>query len=101
MMKRALGISVILAVGPGLATAQDRTIPWSQRGAVEQRVGFTDVTITYRRPVARGRTLVGGLVRWGRVWNPGADSATTITVSRDIEVEGQPLASGHRIRAPH
>jgi hypothetical protein len=44
--------------------------------------------------VARGRTLFGGVVPWGRVWNPGADSATTITVSRGILVEGHALPAG-------
>ncbi|MDH3495202.1 MAG: DUF2911 domain-containing protein [Gemmatimonadota bacterium] len=95
MISRAAGIAVFLAVGAvPAALAQDQMIPWSQRGSVTQRVGFTDITITYRRPVARGRTLFGGLVRWGRVWNPGADSATAIVVSRDVEIEGRSLAAG-------
>jgi len=70
-------------------------IPWSQHGTIAQRVGFTDITISYNRPVARGRTLFGGLVKWGRVWHPGADSATTIGFSKAVTVEGQPLAAGH------
>lgn len=69
-------------------------IPFSQHGAVSQRVGYTDITITYNRPVARGRALFGGLVRYGRIWHPGADSATTITISRDITVDGHDLAAG-------
>lgn len=81
-----------------LLHAQDadefQAIPWSQRASVTQRVGYTDIAITYSRPVARGRTLFGGVVRWGRVWSPGADSATTITFSRDVEIEGHPLPAG-------
>jgi hypothetical protein len=34
------------------------------------------------------------VVRWGRVWNPGADSATSIRFSKDVHVEDQPLAAG-------
>ena len=45
-------------------------------------------------PVARGRELFGGIVDWARIWNPGADSATTITFTRDITVEGTELAAG-------
>jgi hypothetical protein len=33
-------------------------------------------------------------VRFGEVWNPGADEATTITVSKDVRVAGQALAAG-------
>ena len=51
-------------------------VPRSQHGTVTQRVGTTDITISYNRPVARGRTLFGddGVVHWGRLWHPGADS---------------------------
>ena len=48
-------------------------IPFSQHGTVSQRVGFTDITIAYNRPVAHGWTLFGKLVPWGKVWHPGAD----------------------------
>lgn len=88
----AWGLGVLtLALAPQAAT-QD--IPFSQRGSVFQRVGRTDITVTYNRPVARGRTLFGGVVRWGRVWNPGADSATTVAFSRDVRVQDQPLPAG-------
>jgi hypothetical protein len=81
---------------PGLAprAGAQEGIPFSQHGTVSQRVGYTDIAIVYNRPVARGRTLFGGVVRWGRIWNPGADSATVVTFSRDVMVEGMPLAAG-------
>ena len=72
-------------------------IPFSQHGTVSQRVGYTDISIEYNRPVAHGRTLFGesgAVVRWGRVWHPGADSATTITFSKDVLIDGKPLRAG-------
>lgn len=91
-----LRATVLLAAlaGPLAPAAMSQGIPFSQRGSVYQRVGYTDITITYSRPVARGRTLFGGVVAWGRTWNPGADSATTIHLSRDVLVEGRPLPAG-------
>jgi DUF2911 family protein len=77
-----------------LLLALSQGIPFSQHGSVSQRVGFTEITIQYNRPVARGRRLFGHLVPWHRLWHPGADSATTITFSRPVQVEGQPLAAG-------
>lgn len=38
--------------------------------------------------------MFGGLVPWGRVWMPGADTATSVSVSRPVRVNGQPLAAG-------
>jgi hypothetical protein len=66
----------------------------SQLGSVTQQVNDTVITLEYSRPVARGRALFGQLVPWGRVWTPGANDATTITVSTDIQVNGQKLPAG-------
>lgn len=68
--------------------------PFSQRGSVSQTVAFTTITITYGRPVARGRALFGQLVPWDSIWHPGADSATRIVVDHDVVVEGHPLKAG-------
>ncbi len=57
-------------------------------------MGRVLITIEYSRPVARGRRLFGGLVPYGAAWNPGADAATTISFSRDVAVEQQPVPSG-------
>jgi hypothetical protein len=84
----ALGL-LVLACGP--LVAQERH---SQPATLTQTIGATQVTIIYNRPSARGRKLFGGVVAWGKVWCPGADEATTLTVSKDVLVAGQPLAVG-------
>jgi hypothetical protein len=68
--------------------------PRSQHGSVTQRVGSTEIAISYNRPVARGRELFGTLVPWGRMWHPGADSATTISFSKAVTIDGQALRAG-------
>lgn len=68
--------------------------PPSQRGSVSQRVAFTDISIVYGRPTARGRALFGALVPWDSIWHPGADEATQITISRDITLDGSPVPKG-------
>ena len=66
----------------------------SQRAVVSQRVGLTDITITYHRPLAGGRKIWGGIVPYGQVWRAGANDNTTIEFSTPVSVEGQPLAKG-------
>jgi len=66
----------------------------SQAAAVSQRVANTEITVTYSRPVARGRELFGGIVPYGEIWNPGADQATAVSFTRDVQVDGRPLAAG-------
>jgi hypothetical protein len=71
-------------------------VPFSQHAAVTQVIGQTEITIVYNRPNARGRKLFGdgGVVKWRAVWCPGADSATTIALNKDVLVAGQRLAAG-------
>ena len=79
----------------GLAvTVAAQGVPFSQHGSVSQRVSHTNIAIEYNRPVARGRTLFGALVKWDSVWHPGADSATYISFDKDVTFEGQPLPKG-------
>lgn len=66
----------------------------SQAAIVGQRIANTEVTVTYSRPVARGRELFGGIVPYGQVWNPGADQATAMTLTRDVRINGHPLNAG-------
>lgn len=71
-------------------------IPFSQRGATHQTVAFTEIIIEYSRPVARGRDLFGdsAVVRWDRIWHPGADSASRISFSQDVLLEGLTVNAG-------
>lgn len=57
-------------------------------------VAFTRISVAYGRPVARGRALFGALVPWDSIWHPGADSATRITFSHDVLLEGKQLRAG-------
>jgi hypothetical protein len=91
--RSVLGLLMLLGVvtaSPLLAQGY----PFSQRGTITQMVAFTEISIDYGRPTARGRALFGALVPWDSVWHPGADQATQIAVSRDITLEGKPVARG-------
>jgi hypothetical protein len=74
--------------------AESQGVPFSQHGTVSQRVSHTDISVEYNRPVARGRTLFGALVKWDSIWHPGADSATRIAFSRDVTLAGHALPRG-------
>jgi hypothetical protein len=89
---------IVLALGVAgcRADAGGQQMRMSQHGTVSQTIGRTQVTIEYNRPVARGRKLFGpdAVVSYGRVWNPGADQATTVEFSTDVQVDGHQLAAG-------
>jgi hypothetical protein len=66
----------------------------SQHARVMQRIGITDITVNYHRPLANGRQIWGKLVPYGQVWRAGANENTTITFSDPVTVEGQALDKG-------
>ena len=61
---------------------------------VKQRIGLTDVTITYHRPLVGGRKVWGAMVPFGEPWRAGANENTTVEVTDPVSVEGQPLPKG-------
>jgi hypothetical protein len=99
------------------ALAQDVPRP-SQKASVMQRIGVTDVTITYSRPGVKGRKIWGdplpgqtakgeatlddeekrpadaAIVPYGHVWRTGANEATQFVVTDDVLINGQKLAAG-------
>jgi tetratricopeptide (TPR) repeat protein len=66
----------------------------SQHALITQRIGLTDITINYHRPLANGRQIWGKVVPYGQVWRAGANENTTITFSDPVTIEGQALDKG-------
>ncbi|MFZ0797739.1 MAG: DUF2911 domain-containing protein [Terriglobales bacterium] len=66
----------------------------SQRAQLSQRIGITDITIKYHRPLVNDRKVWGDLVPYGQVWRAGANENTTITFSDPVQIEGKPLDKG-------
>jgi DUF2911 family protein len=89
--QRVLAALVALGVLGAPACAQARK---SERASVGQTVAGTTITVEYSRPRARGRTLFGGVVKWGERWTPGADWATTLETDHDVTVQGRRLPRG-------
>jgi tetratricopeptide (TPR) repeat protein len=82
------------ACGAGAQSALLKLPDASQQARVTQRIGLTDVTIDYHRPLVRGRKIFGGLIAYDRVWRAGANQNTIIEFSDPVAIEGQPLSKG-------
>jgi hypothetical protein len=66
----------------------------SQRAIGTQRIGLTDITVNYCRPLVGGREIWGKAVPYGQVWRSGANENTTISFTDDVSVEGHALPAG-------
>src|SRR5437764_7651992 len=86
-------IPVLISLAHAQSTILDLPRP-SQHAVVTQRIGITDITLNYHRPLVNGRKIWGGLVPYGEVWRSGANENTTISFSTPVKVEGHELPAG-------
>jgi len=61
---------------------------------LKQRVGFTDIEITYSRPGVKGRKVFGGIVPFGQVWRTGANQSTKLSFSTEVTLNGTAIPAG-------
>uniref|UniRef100_UPI00404A33EB DUF2911 domain-containing protein n=1 Tax=Fulvivirga sp. TaxID=1931237 RepID=UPI00404A33EB len=105
---------ILMAILLSSSTLMAQTIPAaSPLAQVMQRVGITDITITYSRPSVNNREIWGKLVRYGsqgpifspadftplqnspeRPWRTGANNATTIEITHEVTLEGHSIPAG-------
>ena len=52
------------------------------------------IRVTYSRPQANGREVMGELVPYGEVWRTGANEAPEIKLYQEVTIDGQTLAAG-------
>ena len=95
---RSLPVSLLIVwlASAAVALAQPPlTLPQpSQAASAGQRVGLTDITVTYHRPAVNKREIWGKLVPYGQVWRAGANENTVITFSTPVSIGGHALPAG-------
>jgi len=85
----------LCAAGCAMAQSAMLNLPrLSQHARITQRIGITDITIDYSRPLVRGRKIFGGVQAYGQVWRAGANENTIIEFADPVNIEGQPLRKG-------
>jgi hypothetical protein len=84
------------AVGNRLAAAERGTgqQQLSVRDTARATIGNARLVVDYGRPLARGRTLLGNVISYDRVWRTGANAATQFTTSAPITLGGLMVPAG-------
>ncbi len=95
-MKQKFTFTLAILLMAGMtAFAQQIQMPQASPSAkIAQKVGLTDVTVDYSRPSTKGRKIFGELVPFGEVWRTGANGATIISFSTDVEIDGKKVPQG-------
>ena len=85
-----LTIAIILSF-----TTQAQITPQpSTSQTITQQFGLGSITLNYSRPNVKGRKIFGYVEPYDKVWRTGANSATVITFSDDVSIEGNKVPAG-------
>ena len=88
-------LTLLLALVPSVAVAQQLDLPRpSPLGKVSQVVGLTEIAVEYSSPAVRGRKVFPDVVPYDKLWRTGANTATKISFSKDVQVAGKPVPKG-------
>lgn len=66
----------------------------SPAAAAETRLNGEAVTIHYNAPSVRCRTIVGGVVPYGKIWRTGANPATTLITATNLQIGDLQVPAG-------
>ncbi|MDQ5980072.1 MAG: hypothetical protein QG602_3047 [Verrucomicrobiota bacterium] len=98
LLRRGLAAFAVCAMATSLfaqAPAPKINFPdASPSVSLTQRVGLTDIQISYNRPGAKGRKVFGGLVPYDHIWRTGANTATKITFNTALKINGTDIPAG-------
>jgi len=97
-MKKLYTLILTLLIAGSATTitnAQGLKMPQpSSSQSITQEFGLGKITLTYSRPNTKGRKIFGALEPYGAVWRTGANSATVITFTDEVTIEGNKVPAG-------
>ncbi|MEO5815073.1 MAG: DUF2911 domain-containing protein [Gemmatimonadaceae bacterium] len=96
MTARSHAVALLALLTLGSAAPARAQIRASEIGSMSQVIDGTKLSMEYSRPRARGRDTLFGTraVHWGEVWTPGANTATSLDVSKDVKLNGHAVPKG-------
>lgn len=92
-MKKVLMAAAAL-VSFAMADAQVKMPQPSTAQTIKQDFGLGNIELSYSRPNAKGRKVMGDLVPFGKVWRTGANGATTLTFTDVVSIGGTEIKPG-------
>lgn len=93
-MKSYLQLICVLVLSTSVFAQELKLPALSPTASISQDFSTSKIEITYSRPSMRGRKVFGDLVAYGNVWRTGANAATKITISEELQIGGSVVKPG-------
>ncbi|WP_026897541.1 DUF2911 domain-containing protein [Daejeonella oryzae] len=88
---------MVLLTSASAITLKAQTIntpPASPTQTIKQQFALSEIELTYSRPGAKGRKIMGELVPYNEVWRTGANASTKIKFGEDVKIAGNNVPKG-------
>ena len=92
-MKKLLTIAALAICSGAFAQSLNTPQP-STTQTFKQNFGLSSIELSYSRPNMKGRTVIGNLVPFGKVWRTGANTATTLAFGDDVTIGNKLVTAG-------
>ncbi|NRB53663.1 MAG: DUF2911 domain-containing protein [Saprospiraceae bacterium] len=93
-MRKTCLLAIALLVFSQVVSQNLKTPTLSPFSEIKQEVGLTEITLSYARPSAKGRTVMGNLVPYGEIWRTGANASTKLSFTEDVKIADNDLPAG-------
>ena len=93
-MKKLLLPVIVFFCFAQSSNSQVRMPAPSPTQTVKQDFGLGTIELTYSRPAAKGRKIFGDLVPYNKLWRTGANAATRLVFTDNVEIGGKRLDTG-------
>ncbi|PRX54268.1 DUF2911 domain-containing protein [Flagellimonas meridianipacifica] len=94
---KCLGLTIIFLVShKGFSQEVDLPNP-SPKQTIVQDFGLSSIELTYSRPGAKGRKMIGHVEPNGSVWRTGANAPTKIKFNSTVEILGNTVELGEYV----
>lgn len=93
-MKKLFLFTVIFSAFSCGAIAQLKIPAPSPTQTIRQEFGLSSIELSYSRPGAKNRKMIGGLLPYDSVWRTGANQATTLNFGDAVTIGGTAIPAG-------
>ncbi len=94
MKSTLLFLTLLMSSTQALFSQALKTPTPSPMQTLKQGFALTDISIEYYRPSAKGRTVFGDVVPFGKIWRTGANGATKMTFGENVKIQGKDVPAG-------
>jgi Protein of unknown function (DUF2911) len=92
-MKKIIFPFLFLIIASGIRAQVTMPAP-SPTQTIRQEFALGSIEVTYSRPASKGRKVFGDLVPFNKLWRTGANAATIVKFSDEVEIKGKKIDSG-------